>query len=168
LEFIQTWHCASGPACQPVSPPDIVCPDPLVSRCRRPALWSWPTGQPPPPLLFGRPHGTAVPHRPRQRPPASSRCRLSAIHPPLCPSLSTLTCRVAPPRRPSPTSACRVSNDRRHHRAPLFFSPFLSSSLVTRSHPTPHPLHLLSDVGDQSTTGDGKFGVVGAALPTPR
>jgi hypothetical protein len=30
------------------------------------------------------------------------------------------------------------------------------------------PLHLLSDAGDQSTTGDDKFGAAGATFPAPR
>jgi hypothetical protein len=149
-------HSVPGSTCQPVQPPGTV----VVAHRSAPS---------PSPIRSAARHGCATPPAPT---PTGLGPLSAERHPSPPPSVPLSRPSPAvwrhPGGRPPPPRAGFQTTAVTTAPPPLFFSPFLSSSLVARSHPTPHPLHLLSDFGDQSTTSDGKFGVVGAALPTPR
>jgi hypothetical protein len=123
LEFIQTRHCGSGPACQPAQLLGTVCPGPPVSRRSRSTLCvrGPPVSPSLSPLEPAARHGRAKPFTlANLRPLPAGHCLSVGWE---SPPLSALACHVAPPRRPSPTPMLRYKTVMPLRVAPRFLPP---------------------------------------------
>jgi hypothetical protein len=134
--------------------PALCCSGPPVSQCRRPALWSWPTGQPPFPLPCSAGHETWPRHAARAVP------RRSGPHPPSLPVRSSTQRRTpGPSPRPCLTRL-------RFKRANIVPHPLFFPLALLRARPSELPL---VHVGNRATAALlGAFSIVATVPPTVR